>query len=565
MDRKSRIAALVVVLCTAFFLWGYLWANQQRLEVPGYGFLRSQDGLLTVRFDRQLLWLDAAGDVRQQLDLREVGLVPVGDHAFFANGDVLVYHRPDEAGIGYWLARYLRLQKQESRPQREQEGFYRCVLPQLACAPFGRVLPALDSAFRLAIAADDTLFVADTPGFVIYRLAPGAAAPERTNDGLLRFPNQLRLSDEGLWVADTNNRRLLLLDADASFGAVLREVVLSPQQGRNWPHQFAASGSEWLVNMADDRMRDGRLVRFSATGAPLGVLAAEALADPLAFEPLGDQLWVVDAEMGRLLRLNKSGARVPDPVSGVLAELEQQAERAREGYLWVGRLSLAGMVLSLLAGFLAAWLLEREQTRAQFAGWSGRGLAARVEAEPAPVPGGGVYWLTNRLQQRLRWLVPAMALVAIALVYVLIQVLLLGGAWRAQLQMLALTLYAMLALGLVTRDLLAAARQRLGVSDEALLLEVQGRISRVPLSQIRYTRSHLVAPDQVLFVGQQRHTVFDRKELELLLFPRLRVASPCAPWVVWKALWHTRHSQAVVLAVLLPVTVMLMLSLRLLD
>lgn len=565
MDRKSRIAALVVVLCTAFFLWGYLWANQQRLQVPGYGFLRSQGGLLTVRFDRQLLWLDAAGDVRQQLDLREAGLVPAGDHAFFANGDLLVYHRPNEAGVGYWLARYLRLHKQVTRPQQEQEGFYRCALPQLACAPFGRVLPALDSAFRLAIAADDTLFVADTPGFVIYRLAPGADAPERTADGLLRFPNQLRLSDEGLWVADTNNRRLLLLDVDASFGTVLREVVLSPQQGRSWPHQFAASGSEWLVNLADDRMRDGRLVRFSATGAPLGMLAADVLVDPLAFEPLGDRLWVVDADAGRLLRLDQGGALIPGPVSAVLAELEQQAERAREGYLWAGRLSLAGMVLSLLGGFLAAWLLEREQTRAQFAGWSGRGLAALVAAEPAPIPGGGVYWLTNRLQRRVRWLVLVMVLVATALVYVLIQILLLGGAWQAQLQMLALALYAMLALGLVSRDFLAAARQRLGVSDEVLLLEAQGRFSQVPLSQIRYTRSHLLGPDQVLFIGQQGHAVFDRKELEQLLFPRLRVASPCAPWVVWKAIWHTRHSQAVVLAVLLPVTVVLMLSLRLLD
>ncbi|UJJ30436.1 hypothetical protein [Halopseudomonas maritima] len=565
MDRKSRFAALLVVLCTALFLLGYLWANQQRLQVPGYGFLRSHDGLLSVRFDRQLLWLDAAGSVQQQLDLSRAGLVPTGDHAFFANGDLLVYHRPKEAGVGYWLARYLRLQKQQPRPQREQEGFYRCELAQLACAPYGRALPALDSAFRLAVAADDTVFVADTPGFVIYRLAAGAATPERTADGLLRFPNQLRLSDEGLWVADTNNQRLLLLGVEAPFGAVLREVVLSPQQGRSWPHQFAVRGSEWLVNMADDSMRDGLLVRFSTTGAAIGVLAADALVDPLAIEPLADQLWVVDAEAGRLLRLDQEGALMPQPVSGVLAELEQQAAYSREGYLWAGRVSLAGMVLSLLAGFLAAWLLEREQTRAQFAGWSGRGLAALVAAEPTPIPGGGVYWLTNRLQRRVRWLMPAMALVAIALVYVLIQVLLLGGAWQVQLQMLALTLYAMLALGLVTRDFLAAARQRLGVSDEALLLEVQGRLSRVPLSQIRYSRSHLLAPDQVLFVGQQGHTVFDRKELEQLLFPRLRLASPCAPWVVWKALWHTRHSQAVVLAVLLPVTVGLMLSLRLLD
>ena len=565
MDRKSWIAASVVVLCTALCLLGYLWANQLRLDVPGYGSLRPQGEMMTVRFGRQLIWLDAAGREQRHLDLADVGLVPTGDHAFFANGDLLLYHRPERARLSYWLARYLRLRKQSERAPRVGEGFYRCELPALACEPFGRGLPALDSAFHLALAADDTLFVADTPGFYIYRLAAGADQPERIGDGMLRFPNQIRLSEEGLWVADTNNRRLLLLESDGrAFGQVIREVSLRPQGALRWPHQFAAEGDGWLVNLADDRMRDGRIYRFSAAGEVVDSVAADLLVDPLVFELWNDLLWVVDAQSQHLSPMDVHGALLAETGSASLTSLELQAQHQRTRYLWLGRLFLAGMVLSLLAGFAAAWLLEREQTRAQFAGWSGRALAPLVAAEPAPIPSGQVHWLENRLKRRLRWQVPLILLVVAALAYALLRVLLLDGPWQLRFQMLVLALYAVLSLWLMMRDLLAAAQQRVGVSDEWLFLEAQGRQCRVAPDQVHYSRSHLVTPELVVFLGQPGHAVFDRAGVESVLFPRLKGASPCSPWAVWKALWHTRHPQAVLLLVLVPATVGLMLSLRLL-
>lgn len=566
MNRTSRRVAITVVLFTALGLLVYLWANHQRLQVPGYGFIRVQGELLSVRFGSHLVWLDGAGRERQQLDLASAGLAPAGDHAFFSNGDLLVYNRPEPAGLAYWITRYLRLQKPSPRAPEAFEGFNRCRLPQLICDPFGRALPAMGSAFRLAVAADDTLYLADTPGFHVYRLSDEAVAPARTPEGLLRFPNQVRLTPDGLWVADTNNRRLALLDTTpAAFGVLREEVVLAPQDGRRWPHQFAADGGGWLVNMADDRMRDGSLVHFSTGRGADATVAAALLQDPLAFELWREHLWVVDASSEQLLRLDRQGEQQAIIQSKTLSALELGAAQARESYLWVGRFGLLVMGLSLVAGFAAAWLLERKETVAQFRGWAGRELPALVAAEAAPLPGDAVYWLPNRLQGRLRWIKPLLLLVVAALGYVLLQVALLGGTLWSQLQMAGLTVYAGLFVWMTLWDLQATARQRLGLTDECLVLVGQGRQCEVRFADVRYTRTHLVGENLVVFLGNPRHSVFDRKQLEQLVFPRLKEATSCPPWFVWKMLWHTRHSQALMAAVLIPVTVVLMLSLRLLS
>lgn len=564
MKGTSRLAAVAVVMLTALGLLGYLWANQLRLDVPGYGFIRPQAALLSVRFGSHLVWLDQQGREQQHLDLERAGIAPAGDHAFFSNGDLLIYHRPEDAGFGYWLGRYLRLQQTAARAPVGPEGFYRCALPQLDCEPYGRRLPAMDSAFRLALAADDVLFVADTPGFHVYRLSADQVELKRTSEGLLRFPNQLRLTADGLWVADTNNHRLVLLDDGVDdFGAPRRDLRLPDQGALRWPHQFAERADGWVVNLANNAMRDGRLVQFDANLTVTATPAADRLRDPLAFELWHNRLWVVDAAVERLLLLDSQGEHPTALASPTLASLEQQAAQQRERYRWLGWLGLVVMGLSLVAGFAAAWLLERRETVAQLRGWAGRDLSTQVAAEAGPIPAGGVYWLPNRLQRRLRWLKPMLLLVCVALGYVWLQVALAGGTLGAQLPLAGLVLYAAAVIWMILWDLQAAASQRLGVTEERLVLAGQGRQCEVRYADVCYTRSHLVSENLVVFLGNPGQPVFDREALERLVFPRLKSASPCPPWIVWKRLWQTRHSQAVMVAILIPLTAALMLALRL--
>jgi GTP-binding protein EngB required for normal cell division len=55
MKGTSRLAAAGVVLFTTLGLLGYLWANQLRLDVPGYGFIRPQAAGLSVRLGSHLV------------------------------------------------------------------------------------------------------------------------------------------------------------------------------------------------------------------------------------------------------------------------------------------------------------------------------------------------------------------------------------------------------------------------------------------------------------------------------------------------------------------------------
>ncbi|GMG85284.1 hypothetical protein LNKW23_45020 [Paralimibaculum aggregatum] len=122
--------------------------------------------------------------------------------------------------------------------------------------------------------------------------------------GGLSSPHDLALMPDGtIWLADSGNDRLLLLDADLG---VLRRLEGAPY-GFRGPRYLAVMPDGTLI-VADKNSHSVKVI--AADGRLLGVIAAlgaglspDRLRTPEGAEISGDTLWIADSGNDRVLRL----------------------------------------------------------------------------------------------------------------------------------------------------------------------------------------------------------------------------------------------------------------------
>ncbi|WP_220814526.1 hypothetical protein [Pseudomonas paralcaligenes] len=566
MKGKSLLAACLIATLAALSVGLYLLANDARLQADRYGLLREHDGQLLVQFGQHLVWLDREGREQRTLDLGELGIRAEGDFAVFANGDLLLYHRPGEPGLAHGLTSWLRLQDRHPRPLQAGEGFRRCNAD--GCQPFGRDLPAFDGAFHLLVEPDtQRVHVAHTREFRLYLLDEHGELLARSGTDELRFPNQLVMRGDQLWLADTNHHRLARVSRDPQdYGRVEESLNFRVSQQHRWPHQFAWDGQAWWVNAGDRNLANGRVVRLDDEGRVLAELSTTELGDPLAMAWFADSLWLADYDAPRLLRFDRATGALPAAQSATLTRLEAESRAAIEHWQLLSRLGLGGFVLVMLGGLYAAWRLEREETRAAFQGLRLRPLDKLIQQPAAPLPAGQTLWLDNRL---LRWR-PWIFLVPLLIAALFCSTLLLPLAVADQPPAITGPVAAMtggvLFLLLLTAWLIdSLCRQRVGLRDDEFLIQQSARRQVVvPAERLEYGAQHLLTDDACVALGNGLFLFFDRRQVEQYLYPRLKQARARNPWAAHLALWRSRHPQLLAGVLVIVVALGMLLALRLL-
>lgn len=370
MKGKSLLAACIIVSLAALSLAVYLYGNQAKLDTDRYGFFRVQDDYLVTQFGDHLVWLDQYGREQKAQNLRELNLMPHGDFDFFSNGDLLMYSLRSEPNSLELLARLLRLQKRASsavRPEvasQGQDGLYRCDLQREMCTAFASQLPVLSSSFRLVIdRSTDEVYLADTPAFKLYKLGKAGATLATSDTQTFRFPNQLVLVNHQLWLADTNNHRVVAVSTDSDhFAQVEQQFTVLLDSRYRWPHQIAKSDKGWWVNIGNGDMAHGRIVHFSENGERGSEQELHEMSDPMAIAYWRDTLWLADFAEPILQRYNADGVPLAAVESATLAAVSEESKARYQYYRRVSHFGLGGLILVLVGGFGAAWVLERKQT-----------------------------------------------------------------------------------------------------------------------------------------------------------------------------------------------------------
>lgn len=114
--------------------------------------------------------------------------------------------------------------------------------------------------------------------------------------GIFHFPNQIKVIEDQIWIADTNHHEIAVLGKD--LGAIRRIRVPNADDGTyRWPVMFDRDAAENLyVIQAGARLKKGQVVKYDAQGKQLMVFPISVDREPGAVLVLGDTLLISGRE-----------------------------------------------------------------------------------------------------------------------------------------------------------------------------------------------------------------------------------------------------------------------------
>jgi hypothetical protein len=299
----------------------------------------------------------------------------------------------------------------------------------------------LQGAVHIAVdAARGRIYVADAKGSGVRVLdlegRPLAATPE----GLLFFPNRLRLQGDRLLVADNDHHRLAWLDvAGARPGLALREQLAVPRKAADFALRPGDEGL-WVLSVGQGQ-KNGRILRYGRDHGMQGEADLGGFADPLVIERFGDALLVADFDGLALYRIDGNGRHLGAFGSGGIAQELEAARRQRDAARTWKLAAWGGLVLTMLVGSVLAWRFSERPLRplpaavdatpdatASFELLPGRWFVQRLLVAQAIVllllfatVALGIAPRWNQIPAASRWWMGALALFALAVS--------LGGSW----------------------------------------------------------------------------------------------------------------------------------------
>ncbi len=264
---------------------------------------------------------DFTGNVDSQLDVKKFNQeFFVGDFAFFSNGDILIALNQTKPTVSEQIA-ILKRETNESSNHTEK-ALYRCAYPLGDCKKFTTQLPNLSRSFRLFRDEDDAVYIADTSRHSLLKLdANGDILAKK--DGF-KFPNDIKLINAELYVADTNHHSLKHLSPKIpEFGSEISKINISlnskqasqsesNKDGYVWPIAFELIADEWWVMVGNDDLAHARLAIYNRNGNFKRELTLPMDAGPVSMLTLDDSVLLFDLQNYRIYRFDFSGKQLED-------------------------------------------------------------------------------------------------------------------------------------------------------------------------------------------------------------------------------------------------------------
>lgn len=544
------VAALAIaVALLAIGLW--VWGGGEAKKIGGPAqLIVAPSGHLYVQMQDKLLEHDADGNFVARHELSDIDAGGyAGGIGVFSNGDLLLRRGDDARTVLDDLRAYQRRTNEDSLvPESAGAGLYRCNLARRQCEAFGKTLIDPKATYHVAVDwQTDDVYVADTTRHLLRKYAADGEVLAGPAGGF-RFPNRLRLIGGRLYVADTNNHRIVAVEpSNEAFGKELGayDVVPSPanRAGQVWPSYFAQVGEEWWVNLMRNGMNEGGIYVFDARWRYVRQVDLPVDADPIDLQVFGDSVLISDWNNDAVYRISLDGFLIGALESEGLDALVAESVEARWQYQVYGYSGI-GLFLFLLAALLIKGLASPPGTQAP----------QHPETAPAAAFPEQMIWLEPD-PARVRKLNVLVRVIGILffLLFAVSGLLLFVEACRPFLRPLMgpiagmLVVYAVIVW--VTR---VNVKTAIGLQGERITLRDHRRREKTfPLGELIFDGATIAAGDMAVFLGQPIAPIYDRQQLMEHLFPRLAYARSVSAWQMQSQLFRLRHAQAVLVAITL--------------
>lgn len=379
MDKSiSNTTALLLFIIFAALLGLKFWADDKALDFRGPDHMHTDvAGNLYIMIGNQLLKHDNRGTFIKQYDISALGINDYyGDFAFFNNGDILIRRGLNDIGIVEKYKRYRRMTNETPLEAADEEtGLFRCKLDSIECSRFGDGSIDFNRTFHLYIDnPQEYVYVADSSRHTL-RVFNAEGVQIAVDDKGYKFPNQLTILENKLYVADTNHHRIVSIDpGPENFGSEIEshsiysnnpEVITIKQQrqlSQVWPAAFLHTQDLWWVNILNNGMRDGSVYLYNNDWQLLSLLDLPDDADPMDLVLYQDQVLITDLSLSRIYRFDLDGNRLEDFQSSGLQKIIDDNITTQEQFKHLSYGALGGFVV-LFAGVFIYALVARHKNK----------------------------------------------------------------------------------------------------------------------------------------------------------------------------------------------------------
>lgn len=552
INRKAIIKVLVgsiIVIGSILSFTIKFVAHDAELSVDRPSFIRvAPDNTLSLLIGNSLYFIDERGTAQNVFDLDDYGLNIRGDYDFFSNGDLLIYSSHEQTSFSENLLTFIRIKESRQKPASGKDGLYRCSKNLTGCQLFTDALPAFYTTFRVFIdRASDTVYIADTPRFTLYKLNSQGALLAR-NDSKLHFPNQILLHEDKLYIANTNYNAIKIVRSETeSFGEKIssHKAIISDSGSYLWPSEIIRTPDSWWLGIADSNMDYANIQRFDDDWEKQDVpLLKDPDADARSLVLFGDQVWVTDWSNLKIYRFDLSGNRLADFTNDEIHQVFTQSNQLIKKYQTLSNNGLIAFFIIFSIGIVAAFVLEKNETLNYIKGQGNDTDDSEDTGKLENPPGADIYWIENKFSKgkNLITIIAAVALIIVGTI--ILPMLAMDASMGWETWFIIFSFYPVM--GLLVWVFYKMSKTRIGVSGELLLVDDgQGNIGIGKESLIQYNATTLVVNNVIALLGQPHSPLYPKKELQQWVKPRMLRGDSVSSWTIFKIMWQHKHPSVI--------------------
>jgi len=376
MNQDIKASTLIiVVLIFGSLLYAKFWASSEAKSINVYSYIHQHpEGGSYIKLNNKLMGFNPKSELIATIDLAKFNVQEnnSSDFAFFSNGDLLLRKKAQQKNFIENLQRYFRFTNPTNKiSPDDQEGLFRCNLLSYTCTSFTQQALNINGAFSLAIdIKTDRVFIADSSRHQVYMYSSDGLELDTAKN--FKFPNQIEVANNQLYVADTNHHRLASFDISKNEIGEIKQsfdtrTTASRKLMETWPSAFLLiENQRWIIN-SKNGMSYGGIYIFDNLGGFLKKLKLPAEADPFALIQLGDQVLISDFSLDRIYRFSLEGEQLADFKSLELQKIQKQLTEKSVYYQWLNDMFSILFAVSLATGFLLALYQQNQVKKAVLA------------------------------------------------------------------------------------------------------------------------------------------------------------------------------------------------------
>ena len=555
MNLKPLHTIVIVMLFLAIG-GGAAYLSNRAASFQGPSDLsKDHSGTLYVRIHQKVFVYDREGEYRNHFDISPLGVKEVwGGLTFFRNGDLLI-------------SPSLLADKSTGDAGAVLDRLNRCVLSTARCEVLGGHDKSFRRTFRTFIDNNDQIFLSNSvSGKVSWLNSDGSEIDELSQ--ALEHPNKILRDGNQMIVADTDANSLLLVPLETSqFSSEDQWTRIStePQDENGWrvsqPVDFARVGDGWAVLVKNEKMNRAVLRHYNKSGTFTRETKLQRKGFIIALETLAGNLVVTDYRNMRVLRFGPDGS-VLDDLSSPEQARYTQIEDQKAFYDTASVLAWVVFAVLVVGGMVYGIRQELLRVNAQKPDQASSDASSQADTQQPIFGDTSVQWVG----------MPRFDVLAIIIGLLVITLISLGfvdaGAdakarcsgmdviWMMSGLMLVLVIVP---LGIMRRRL---KNTNVGVRDEWVMVRFPDGTTEIARDRdLLEMNNGFIINQRKVSVGNERQTLYRKKDLEALLKPRLERAKKLT--VQEQMRWEWQHNRRTTLfigsiSVILLITVLVL-------